>query len=102
MFVKNRFCHFRTFPWLLKKYAKSKQIFSEIRSLYICVAIFIILESLSEKLWDQNYKLHSQNYKLYAHKTTSYAHKITSYAHKTTSYAHKTTSYEFKTYKFDG
>ena len=26
MFVKNRFCHFRTFPWLLKKYAKSKQI----------------------------------------------------------------------------
>ena len=27
MFVKNRFCHFRTFPWLLKKYAKSKQIY---------------------------------------------------------------------------
>ena len=26
MFVKNRFCHFRTLPWLLKKYAKSKQI----------------------------------------------------------------------------
>ena len=27
MFVKNRFYHFRTFPWLLKKYAKSKQIY---------------------------------------------------------------------------
>ena len=30
----------------------------------ICVAIFIILESQSEKLWDQNYKLRPQNYKL--------------------------------------
>ena len=80
----------------------------------ICVAIFIILESQSEKLWDQNYKLRPQNYKLrpqnyklrsqttsYAHKTTSYAHKTTSYVHKTTSYVHKTTSYAFKTYKFD-
>ena len=26
MFVKNRFGNFRPFPWLLKKYAKSKQI----------------------------------------------------------------------------
>ena len=33
--------------------------------LYIaCVAIFIILESQSEKLWHQNYKLRPQNYKL--------------------------------------
>ena len=30
----------------------------------ICVAIFIILESQSEKLWHQNYKLRQQNYKL--------------------------------------
>ena len=30
----------------------------------ICVAIFIILESQSEKLWDQNYKLRPQKYKL--------------------------------------
>ena len=30
----------------------------------LCVAIFIILESQSEKLWDQNYKLRPQNYKL--------------------------------------
>ena len=30
----------------------------------ICVAIFIILESQSEKLWHQNYKLRPRNYKL--------------------------------------
>ena len=30
----------------------------------MCVAIFIILESQSEKLWHQNYKLRPQNYKL--------------------------------------
>ena len=30
----------------------------------ICVAIYIILESQSEKLWHQNYKLRPQNYKL--------------------------------------
>ena len=30
----------------------------------ICVAIFIILESQSEKLWHKNYKLRPQNYKL--------------------------------------
>ena len=30
----------------------------------ICVAIFIILESQSEKLWHQNYKLRPQNDKL--------------------------------------
>ena len=66
----------------------------------ICVAIFIILESQSEKLWHQNYKLRPKNYTI-RHKTTSYAYKTTSYAHKTTSYAHKTTSYAFKTYKFD-
>ena len=54
---KNRFCHFRTFPWLLKKICKIKTNLSEIRkalpspplqlnfSHCICVAIFIILES---------------------------------------------------------
>ena len=31
MFVKNRFCHFRTFPWLLKKIYKIKTNLSEIR-----------------------------------------------------------------------
>ena len=31
MFVKNRFCHFRTFPWLLKKKCKIKTNLSEIR-----------------------------------------------------------------------
>ena len=31
MFVKNRFCHFRTFPWLLKKICKVKTNLSEIR-----------------------------------------------------------------------
>ena len=31
MFVKNRFCHFRTFPWLLKKICKIKTNLSEIR-----------------------------------------------------------------------
>ena len=61
----------------------------------ICVAIFIILESQSEKLWHQNYKLRPQNYKLRPQI------KATSYAYKTTSYAQKTTSYAFKTYKFD-
>ena len=30
----------------------------------MCVAVFIILESQSEKLWHQNYKLRPQNYKL--------------------------------------
>ena len=30
----------------------------------LCVAIFIILESQSEKLWHRNYKLRHQNYKL--------------------------------------
>ena len=30
----------------------------------LCVEIFIILESQSEKLWHQNYKLRHQNYKL--------------------------------------
>ena len=31
MFVKNRTCHFRTFPWLLKKICKIKTNSSEIR-----------------------------------------------------------------------
>ena len=31
MFVKNRFCHFRTFPWLLKNICKIKTNLSEIR-----------------------------------------------------------------------
>ena len=31
MFVKNRFRHFRTFPWLLKKICKIKTNLSEIR-----------------------------------------------------------------------
>ena len=60
---------------VVKKYAKSKQICrklalnlppvssTEIRRC-LCVAIFIILESQSEKLWHQNYKLRHQNYKL--------------------------------------
>ena len=32
MFVKNRFCHFRTFPWLLKKICKIKTNLPEIRT----------------------------------------------------------------------
>ena len=62
----------------IKKYAKSKQICRKFKKLTppppppfqlnfrhcICVAIFIILESQSEKLWHQNYKLRQQNYKL--------------------------------------
>ena len=54
---------------------KIKTNISEIRKVFppffqlnfchcICVAIFIILESQSEKLSDQNYKLRPQNYKL--------------------------------------
>ena len=66
---------------VVKKYAKSickvKTNLSEIRKALnlppassnefrrcLCVAIFIILESQSEKLWHQNYKLRHQNYKL--------------------------------------
>ena len=37
---------------------------TEFRRRCLCVAIFIILESQSEKLWHQNYKLRHQNYKL--------------------------------------
>ena len=71
VFVKNRFCHFRTFPWLLKNICKIKTNLSEIRkapppppSATVCFAIFIILESQSEKFWDQNYKLRPQKFKL--------------------------------------
>ena len=69
-----------TFPWLLKKICKIKTNLSEIRKALlppppppplqlnfrhcVCVAIFIILESQSEKLWHQNYKLRPENYKL--------------------------------------
>ena len=73
VFVKNRFCHFRTFPWLLKKYAKSKQI---------CRKFAKLCPPPPPPPFQPNF-CHC------------------SYAHKTTSYAHKTTSYAFKTYKFD-
>ena len=54
----------------MEKYENDKNDFLQrqrIRQLdthCICVAIFIILESQSEKLWHQNYKLRPQNYKL--------------------------------------
>ena len=60
-----------------KKICKIKTNLSEIRKAFnlppasstefrrcLCVAIFMILESQSEKLWHQNYKLRHQNYKL--------------------------------------
>ena len=43
----------------------------------LCVAIFIILESRSEKLWHQNYKLRHQNYKLRPQSYTSLLTTIT-------------------------
>ena len=50
------------------KYFRNSQSFPPVFQLNfrrcICVAIFIILESQSEKLWHQNYKLRPQNYKL--------------------------------------
>ena len=62
---------------VVKKICKVKTNLSEIRKALnlppassnefrrcLCVAIFIILESQSEKLWHQNYKLRHQNYKL--------------------------------------
>ena len=42
----------------------------------LCVAIFIILESQSEKLWHQNYKLRHQNYKLRHQKLQVTASKL--------------------------
>ena len=107
VFVKNRFCHFRTFPWLLKKYAKSKQIYRNFAKLCpsppslfnrTSATVYVLQYS---SFWNHKAKNYGIKTTSYAHKTTSYAHKTTSYAHKTTSYAHKTTSYAFKTYKFD-
>ena len=121
VFVKNRFCHFRTFSWLLKKIGKIKTNLSEIRkalppppSLFNWTSATVYVLQYSS-FWNhkaKNYGIKTTSYAhkttSYAHKTTSYAHnttsyayKTTSYAHKTTSYAHKTTSYPFKTYKFD-
>ena len=113
---KKSFLSFSYFPWLLKKYAKfvgNSQSFAPSPLLpLLCVAIFIILESQSEKLWDQNYntptklqvtptKLQVTLTKLCSSYIQVHTRAYRSYAHKTTSYAHKTTSYEFKTYKFD-
>ena len=63
---------------VVKKICKIKTNLSEIRKALnlppasstefrrcLCVAIFIMLESQSEKLWHQNYKLRHQNYKLW-------------------------------------
>ena len=109
---------------VVKKYDKIKTNLSEIRKALnllpasstefrrcLCVAIFIILESQSEKLCTgygiktTSYGIKTTSYGIkttsYGIKTTSYGIKTSSYAHKTTSYAHKTTSYAFKTYKFD-
>ena len=74
---------------VVKKICKIKTNLSEIRKALnlppasstefrrcLCVAIFIILESQSEKLWHQNYKLRHQNYKLYGIKATSYGIKL--------------------------
>ena len=62
---------------VVKKICKIKTNLSEIRKALnlppasstefrrcLCVAIFIVLESQSQKLWHQNYKLRHQNYKL--------------------------------------
>ena len=97
MFVKNRFCHFRTFPWLsVKNICKIKTNLLSIRKalpppplsstellpLYMCCNIHHF--GITKR------KVMGSKLQSYTHKTTSYAHKTTSYAHKTTSYAHKT------------
>ena len=73
---KKSFLPFSYFSIVIKKICKIKTNLSEIRKAppppplqlnfrhCICVAIFIILESQSEKLSHQNYKLRPQNYKL--------------------------------------
>ena len=128
MFVKNRFCHFRTFPWLLKKISKIKTNLSEIRKalpppssstellpLYMCCNIHHFgitkrkvmgskLQVTPTKLQVTPTKLQVTPTKLQVTLTKNHklrSQKTTSHAHKTTSYAHKTTSYAFKTYKFD-
>ena len=91
MFVKNRFCHFRTFPWLLKKYMQNQNKFVGNSQSFAppppSATVYVLQYS---SFWNHKGKS-------YGIKTTSYAHKTTSYAHKTTSYAHKTTSYAYKT-----
>ena len=76
---KKSFLSFSYFSMVTKKICKIKTNLSEIRKALppppppfqlhsrhcICVAIFIISESQSEKLWHQNYKLRPQNYKLH-------------------------------------
>ena len=76
---KKSFLSFPYFSVVIKKNAKSKVICWKFAKLCspppplplqlnfshcIWVAIFIILESQSEKLWHQNYKLRPQSYKL--------------------------------------
>ena len=72
MFVKNHFCHFRTFPWLLKKICKIKTNLSEIR------------KALPSPPFCHCYVLQYSSF--WNHKAKSYGIKTTSYAHKTTSY----------------
>ena len=52
----------------------------------ICVTIFTILESQSEKLWHQNYKLRPQNYKL---RLQNYKHSMHSFFHAFNSVANR-------------
>ena len=64
----------------------------------ICVAIFIILESQSEKLWDQNYKLRPQNYKLRPqnYKLRSQNYKLRSQNYKLRSQNYKLRPQNYK------
>ena len=64
----------------------------------ICVAIFIILESHSEKLWDQNYKLRPQNYKLRPqnYKLRSQNYKLRPQNYKLRSQNYKLRSQNYK------
>ena len=64
----------------------------------IGVAIFIILESQSEKLWDQNYKLRPQNYKLRPqnHKLRSQNYKLRPQNYKLHSQNYKSRPQNYK------
>ena len=66
--------------------------------MYICVAIFIILESQSEKSWDQNYKLRPQNYKLRPqnYKLRSQNYKLRSQNYKLRPQNYKLRSQNYK------
>ena len=127
MFVKNRFCYFRTFPWLLRKNMQNQNKFvgnsqsfappppssTELLPLYMCWNIhhFGITKRkvMGSKLQVTPTKLQVTLTKLQVTTTklqvTPTKLQVTLTKLQVTltklKLRHKTTSYAFKTYKFD-